>query len=533
MIGIEGLNVSTNIVHGACDKTSCGQYDSSSSSQSESALMFESLLSRLYESMATNMSRAGQQGPNDGQDEFPTASPSLVWSEEFLLRSEDKRSGFDRGVSDICLNLLADLGAFSTGLPEFNPQPDLQELGESVDATLTLPESPISGWGALSLVFANSEMTPTNGKVQLPDFTSPQPIQGSERKEVGTKLFIEDTNGSLPMPGDGKVSDAGHDSTQGLVVSLGAQEESVSAPLAELGESMVGMQKVSSDKQGIETGAATPRALAADPELAKPSGRMKENVALNEHHPVQNSEPTDFSQASGSQRLVSVLQQGPNEYVFSAGRGHETVVTDELAGLFNKSETSQQSSDQHVVDTTHSSAVLGQSGSYRVEEQALVSPEQSDHMPVVEPTLRSSVIHQIVKTAKVSLFDTHADMTLRLDPPHLGVIHMKVIAEQGVVTASLKTSTETSRQILEANMPLLRQSLADAGIHVDAISVSVGDALDFDWNTHTGANYRGNSAYSSHPHGVSSSAPLTEIADVMLPEEGGTSGWSGRFDYLA
>lgn len=522
-----------NVVRGASDKPSCGQRDSSSISQGESTLAFESLLYRLDESVATTLSRAGQQGPNRGQGEFSIASPSVASSEESLLGSEGKEGGFDQGLSVICWDAIASLGAFTVGLTDFKPIPDLQTLGESVDAMPTFQESPVSDWGVLNPLYANSEMAPTNGKVLLPGFACPQRIQGSERKEDETKLLLEGANGSSFMPAAVKGSDASHESIHELMASLGAQEESRPAPLAGVGESMVLVQQVSSGKEALETSVAAPKALADGCDLTKSNDPAKEGVTLDEHYPGQNPEPTRFSQASDSRPLVSVIPESPNGHISGAGRRSEPVLTQEITGLSRKYEVGQQDSGQYVANSTHNSAVLGLSGIHRLEEQMVVSPEQRSQMPVVEPTLRSSVIHQIVKTAKVNLFDTHADMTLRLDPPYLGTIHMKVIAEQGVVTANLKTSTETARQILEADMSLLRQSLADAGIHVDAISVSVGDALDLDWHTHTGANYRGNSADTPRHQVVHSSGRMTQIPEGVLPEEIRTFGWSGRFDCLA
>ncbi|MGB9587503.1 MAG: hypothetical protein ACPL7O_04925, partial [Armatimonadota bacterium] len=427
VISIEGLNVFANIVHGACDKTSCGQRDSSSSSQGESALVFESLLSRICESAATSLSRAGQQGLNGEQDEFSIASPSLVSSEESLLGSEDKGSGFEQGISDICWDAIASLGAFPAVLPDFKSTTDLQALSKSVDAMPTFPENLIGSWGTLGPFYTNLEMAPTNGRVLLPGFASPQPIQGSERKEDGTELLVESANGSSFVPGVGNVSNASHESTHGLVASLGAQGENVSVPLASAGESMVVVQQVSSSKQAIEANAAAPEVLADSRNLAKASGRTNEDATPDEHYLGQSAELMRFSQASDSHRLVSVTPQSPNEYAFGAGRRPEQVLTDENTRLFNKPEVGPQDSGQHVADATHSSTVLGLSGLHRLEEQMVVSPDQRSQMPVVEPTVRSSVIHQIVKTAKVSLFDTHADMTLRLDPPRLGMIHMKVI----------------------------------------------------------------------------------------------------------
>ncbi|MCL6630468.1 MAG: hypothetical protein K6U00_12810, partial [Armatimonadetes bacterium] len=227
---------------------------------------------------------------------------------------------------------MASLGAFTSVLPDFKSTADLQALSESVDAMPTFPEGPIDSWGTLSPFYANSEMAPTDGKVLLPRFASPQPLQGSQRKEDGTEPLVESANGSSFLPGVGSVSNASHESTRGLVASLSAQGESVSVPLAGAEEPMVVVQPVSSSKQAIEANAATPEALANSRDFAKASGRTKEDVTPNEHYPGQSAELMRFSQASDSHRLVSVIPQSANEYVFGAGRRPEPVLIDEAAG---------------------------------------------------------------------------------------------------------------------------------------------------------------------------------------------------------
>lgn len=102
----------------------------------------------------------------------------------------------------------------------------------------------------------------------------------------------------------------------------------------------------------------------------------------------------------------------------------------------------------------------------------------------VEQVERATVIHQIVRSAKAHVFDGGGEMVMRLEPAHLGSIRMSVTADHGIVTAHLKAGTESVRQVLEAEIVTLRQSLAESGIHVDTISVSVGDNLGEGWNWH-------------------------------------------------
>ena len=107
----------------------------------------------------------------------------------------------------------------------------------------------------------------------------------------------------------------------------------------------------------------------------------------------------------------------------------------------------------------------------------------------IEHGERAAVIHQIVRSAKAHVFDGGGEMVMRLEPAHLGSIRMSVTADNGAVTAHLKAGTESVRQALEAGMATLRQSLAESGIHVDSISVSVGDGSGDGWNWHAGRHH--------------------------------------------
>ena len=146
-------------------------------------------------------------------------------------------------------------------------------------------------------------------------------------------------------------------------------------------------------------------------------------------------------------------------------------------------------------------------------------------------TVIPTIINQIVRAAKMQVFEGGAEMTLRLNPPHLGTVQMKVAVELGTVTATLQTSAESTKQALQAGLTSLKQALADSGINVDTINVSVGGSSHQSFSTNAGTS----DGWASD-RGYSSGRP---IRVPFVPEVGpepasaGRQLWSSGLDYLA
>jgi len=154
------------------------------------------------------------------------------------------------------------------------------------------------------------------------------------------------------------------------------------------------------------------------------------------------------------------------------------------------------------------------------------------HLPL-EQTVSAKVINQIVKAAKVHITEGRSDITLRLDPPHLGTVQMNVSVVEGTVTATLQTSTEAARQVLQSDLVTLRQNLADAGINVDKIEVSVNSNPDHSqgWNLDSGNRewVSGGRANGGAWYGSGLREPEF-ITDTVVTARGMSS---GRLDFLA
>jgi hypothetical protein len=85
-----------------------------------------------------------------------------------------------------------------------------------------------------------------------------------------------------------------------------------------------------------------------------------------------------------------------------------------------------------------------------------------------------AVIVQVAAQAQAAIRSGKSELEVRLEPPELGRIRVRVAAGAEGLTARIEASAVPVRDILEANLPALRHALAEGGVNVDRFSVSVG-----------------------------------------------------------
>lgn len=126
----------------------------------------------------------------------------------------------------------------------------------------------------------------------------------------------------------------------------------------------------------------------------------------------------------------------------------------------------------------------------RTEVQA--TPEKLAKPVNVKP---QEVINQVIEKAKISITPEKSEMVLELKPESLGKISLKVATERGIVVASFVAENQQVKDIIEANMQLLKESLQKQGLAVQSFSVSVGngESQGFGRNNWTNENNQGKS----------------------------------------
>ena len=88
---------------------------------------------------------------------------------------------------------------------------------------------------------------------------------------------------------------------------------------------------------------------------------------------------------------------------------------------------------------------------------------------------KDQLFTQIMEHAKLMLSGNQSELEMSLKPDHLGKLQLKVMVENQVVTARFVAESQQVKQIIETNLNQLRDQLRESGLHVDYLSVSVGN----------------------------------------------------------
>jgi len=113
------------------------------------------------------------------------------------------------------------------------------------------------------------------------------------------------------------------------------------------------------------------------------------------------------------------------------------------------------------------------------EPIAAILPDQISGTKTIESAAGKTtiaakeIVNQVIENAKVILTPDKSEMVMDLKPDSLGRISLKVITENGIVMAKFVAESQQVKEVLEANMQLLKDSLEKQGIGVEGFSVSV------------------------------------------------------------
>ncbi len=115
------------------------------------------------------------------------------------------------------------------------------------------------------------------------------------------------------------------------------------------------------------------------------------------------------------------------------------------------------------------------SGSTFKVPDELITDDDSGRATVNQPEINTEyILKQIAEGAKLSLTDkSKGEMVIDLKPPNLGKISMQVLIDKNAVTAKITTQNTDIKDIIEANINQLKDSLSQQGIQVDSLMVSV------------------------------------------------------------
>ncbi|MBX9581944.1 MAG: flagellar hook-length control protein FliK, partial [Gemmataceae bacterium] len=94
------------------------------------------------------------------------------------------------------------------------------------------------------------------------------------------------------------------------------------------------------------------------------------------------------------------------------------------------------------------------------------------------PPAAVQVADGVVAHARTLDRDGTVEFRLRLDPPELGRVYVRLLADGDAVRGHVVVADEAVRQVIESQLPELRQRLEAAGLSVGRFDVSADPGAD-------------------------------------------------------
>lgn len=168
--------------------------------------------------------------------------------------------------------------------------------------------------------------------------------------------------------------------------------------------------------------------------------------------------------------------------VFTSDRGKESVD--------GKSASRDVVSD-HNIRFTFSALGVDRSGmaNHRLfETPALVNVPSGADFPV-------RLINQVVRAIASRRSEDRTEILIRLHPPELGSVAVRVVQDTQGLSSHISTATEEVCNLLQSHLPLLKNALLEAGLSLSSVTVSHDSSLNNTLGSpaHQGWNQQGGS----------------------------------------
>lgn len=246
-----------------------------------------------------------------------------------------------------------------------------------------------------------------------------------------------------------------------------------------IGTSGTGQAQSSSAMQETQT-------LASDLELLSANLNLKIKMKLNEFDSRLKADQSAV-EAELKQLMQPLLQKAGVKIQEPVEVNADDTAGQNITALDAKAETAAAEDDstgKEAGSKSEKEAAIPHLVSILNETQpqaafAVIQPDKVNGADVMEVTTAKmpvevkEIISQVIENAKVNLTPDKSEMVMDLKPDSLGKISLKVVTENGIVMAKFIAENQQVRQVLEANMQLLKDSLEKQGMSVQGFSVSV------------------------------------------------------------
>ncbi|MBO6215323.1 MAG: flagellar hook-length control protein FliK [Lachnospiraceae bacterium] len=189
---------------------------------------------------------------------------------------------------------------------------------------------------------------------------------------------------------------------------------------------------------------------------------------------VQKNPVTNESEADETNDIADAPEEGVNNLVQKTGQSGNAEEGDNTE---NAAEEMLNRSRDNMARVSQSSVTAAENTSVQTFTQTVINEAGQQAVEIVQSYTSidtREVISQIVTQARTTISETVTQMEMMLNPENLGRMILQVTQQEGMITARFIAQSEGVKEALQMQMELLRESLNNAGVKIDAVEVSTG-----------------------------------------------------------
>ena len=236
--------------------------------------------------------------------------------------------------------------------------------------------------------------------------------------------------------------------------------------------------------------------LSADPEqLEKLLAKLEETPDWDASS-EQVSQPEEMPVENRTQEKISITVEDGNRSV--------RLTTDEKGNTLQAEAVSKKEPEEGGFSSRDESAQAGKDGQSLENESSLFTSLQKEQTQNVDATFEQmtpvdtktsqEIMDQILDYMKIQLKPEMDQLEMQLHPASLGTVKIHLASKGGEVTAQFQVQNEAVKAAVESQIALLKDSLKEQGIKVEAVEVTV-ESHAFESNLWQGQERENGSAY--------------------------------------
>jgi len=441
----------------------------------------------------------GENGKNAGKQDLtqiPASQPSVVqaWLARYSLNIEHGKEGVARKVepkagyqlAQSLKNIKQEIAFAHTVQPakiqirETVPTINQNQIGPKTTLPVTSKKPSNEGIQANGIQTSNTKLITSRGVTDqqsvnnlalkaIADVNS-KTTTASEKPIVLSTLQALDSQKTPPLTVEGLTQKALIETDSGITTSGNKVAIIASKPVVSAGpkvsEPSPSLPSVHSKSSGLQT-------LPARIDLDK-SPLPAENV-------VANKDSTDQTGHPGTQQFSGlladdILEQGENVIGKSLS---QKLHNPQLQVSNSQIKEDGSSATNNKSDSCFEKIISANNTAISFEEQSSSFPNTvtTDNLPTqASPSdVSASITKQILESIQSSSSQESGtqQITIRLNPPDLGKVFIKFEEQENQITVLLEVSKSQTRYEVEQRLPHIIQNLADSGIQVKKLEVTL------------------------------------------------------------